>query len=218
MQAASDIMLGWERIVTIDGQTKDFYVRQLWDAKGSAEVELMEPAALETYGKICAWTLARAHARSGDAIAISSYLGRGEVFDRAMARSPRHMRTRTSGTTKRCSMRSRPAASLPSWTFDRVRLGDVVAVNGQPPIVDEQAIIVFLRQLDRALAAASRGDEQRGVWRQESAGRPGASGSGPTLSGPSAPWAAAAPPASPWPRRMNAKPTAIAAPRMGPTT
>jgi hypothetical protein len=85
MQAASDIMLGWERIVTIDGQTKDFYVRQLWDAKGSAEVELMEPAALETYGKICAWTLARAHARSGDAIAISSYLGRGEVFDRAMA-------------------------------------------------------------------------------------------------------------------------------------
>ena len=45
MQAASDIMLGWERIVTIDGQTKDFYVRQLWDAKGSAEVELMEPAA-----------------------------------------------------------------------------------------------------------------------------------------------------------------------------
>jgi hypothetical protein len=86
MQAASDIMLGWERIVTIDGQSKDFYVRQLWDAKGSAEVELMEPAALKTYGRICARTLARAHARSGDAISISSpYLGRGEVFDRAMA-------------------------------------------------------------------------------------------------------------------------------------
>jgi predicted alpha/beta hydrolase len=78
-------MLGWERIVTIDGQSKDFYVRQLWDAKGSAEVELMEPAALETYATICAWTLARAHARSGDAIAISSYLGRGEGFDSAMA-------------------------------------------------------------------------------------------------------------------------------------
>jgi uncharacterized protein (DUF2252 family) len=85
MQAASDILLGWERIVTIDGQTKDFYVRQLWDAKGSAEVELMEPAALKTYATICAWTLARAHARSGDAIAISSYLGRSEVFDSAMA-------------------------------------------------------------------------------------------------------------------------------------
>ena len=85
MQAASDIMLGWERIVTIDGQTKDFYVRQLWDAKGSAEVELMEPAALETYAKICAWTLARAHARSGDAIAISSYLGRKPSFDAAIA-------------------------------------------------------------------------------------------------------------------------------------
>jgi uncharacterized protein (DUF2252 family) len=109
MQAASDILLGWERIVTIDGQTKDFYVRQLWDAKGSAEVELMEPAALETYGTICAWTLARAHARSGDAIAISSYLGRGEASTQRWPRSPRHMPTRTSGTTKRCSRRSRPA-------------------------------------------------------------------------------------------------------------
>lgn len=84
MQAAPDIMLGWEHIVTMDGQTKDFYIRQLWDAKGSAEVELMDPQALETYGKVCGWTLARAHARSGDAIAISSYVGRGKVFDGAM--------------------------------------------------------------------------------------------------------------------------------------
>jgi uncharacterized protein (DUF2252 family) len=85
MQSASDIMLGWERIKTIDGQQRDFYIRQLWDAKGSAEVELMEPAGLEAYGRISGWTLARAHARSGDRIAVAAYLGRGDTFDRAMA-------------------------------------------------------------------------------------------------------------------------------------
>src|SRR4051812_4176914 len=85
MQAAPDIMLGWERIEAIDGETKDFYIRQLWDAKGSAEIELMNPAGLSTYGAICGWTLARAHARSGDAVAISAYLGGGDSFDRAMA-------------------------------------------------------------------------------------------------------------------------------------
>jgi Uncharacterized protein conserved in bacteria (DUF2252) len=85
MQAAADIMLGWECIEAIDGETKDFYIRQLWDAKGSAEIELMNPAALSAYGAICGWTLARAHARSGDAVAISAYLGRGDPFDRAMA-------------------------------------------------------------------------------------------------------------------------------------
>jgi uncharacterized protein (DUF2252 family) len=84
MQAAADIMLGWERIEAIDGETKDFYIRQLWDAKGSAEIELMDPAGLAAYGVICGWTLARAHARSGDAIAISAYLGRGDPFDKAM--------------------------------------------------------------------------------------------------------------------------------------
>jgi hypothetical protein len=85
MQAAPDIMLGWERIETIDGQTKDFYIRQLWDAKASAEIELMDPSGLEAYGKVCGWTLARAHARSGDRIAIAAYLGRGDSFDRALA-------------------------------------------------------------------------------------------------------------------------------------
>ena len=85
MQATSDILLGWERIVTIDGQTRDFYIRQLWDAKGSPEVELMDKRALEAYGEICGWTLARAHARSGDRIAIAAYLGNRDSFDRAMA-------------------------------------------------------------------------------------------------------------------------------------
>jgi uncharacterized protein (DUF2252 family) len=85
MQAAPDIMLGWERIVTIDGQQRDFYIRQLWDAKGSADVELMDPSTLRAYGRICGWTLARAHARSGDRVAIAAYLGSGDAFDRAMA-------------------------------------------------------------------------------------------------------------------------------------
>ena len=84
MQAAPDIMLGWERIEAIDGETKDFYIRQLWDAKGSAEIERMNPAGLNAYGAICGWTLARAHARSGDAVAISAYLGTGDRFDQAM--------------------------------------------------------------------------------------------------------------------------------------
>ncbi len=85
MQAAPDILLGWERILTIDGEEKDFYIRQLWDAKGSADVEAMDPGGLDAYGRICGWTLARAHARSGDRIAIAAYLGRGDSFDRAMA-------------------------------------------------------------------------------------------------------------------------------------
>jgi uncharacterized protein (DUF2252 family) len=85
MQAAPDIMLGWERIVAIDGETKDFYIRQLWDAKASAEIELMDASGLRAYGRVCGWTLARAHARSGDRIAIAAYLGHGDSFDRAMA-------------------------------------------------------------------------------------------------------------------------------------
>ena len=85
MQAAPDILLGWERIVTIDGEQRDFYIRQLWDSKGSAEIEVLDPAGLQAYGRICGWTLARAHARSGDRIAIAAYLGKGESFDRALA-------------------------------------------------------------------------------------------------------------------------------------
>ena len=85
MQATADILLGWERVTAIDGETKDFYIRQLWDAKGSQEIEAMNPAALIAYGVICGWTLARAHARSGDAAAIAAYVGRGDTLDRAMA-------------------------------------------------------------------------------------------------------------------------------------
>jgi len=85
MQAASDIMLGWGRVEAIDGETKDFYIRQMWDAKASAELEHMDAAGLRAYGRACGWTLARAHARSGDRVAIAAYLGSGDVFDRALA-------------------------------------------------------------------------------------------------------------------------------------
>ena len=85
MQSASDIFLGWVRTDGLDGVSRDFYVRQLWDGKGSAVVEAMDPAALTTYARLCGWTLARAHARSGDAAAIASYMGRGDQFDRAFA-------------------------------------------------------------------------------------------------------------------------------------
>jgi uncharacterized protein (DUF2252 family) len=85
MQAASDILLGWERLKAPDGMTRDFYMRQLWDWKGSAEVDNMDPNLLTIYAGMCAWTLARAHARSGDPIAISAYLGTNDVFDQAVA-------------------------------------------------------------------------------------------------------------------------------------
>jgi uncharacterized protein (DUF2252 family) len=85
VQAASDIMLGWLRTTGFDGAERDFYVRQLWDAKGSALVDVMKPSAMDIYAQVCSWTLARAHARSGDAIAIASYLGSGDAFDRALA-------------------------------------------------------------------------------------------------------------------------------------
>jgi uncharacterized protein (DUF2252 family) len=83
-QAASDQLLGWLSGPGLDGVKRDFYVRQLWDGKGSAEVEMMGPSELEIYGRLCGWTLARAHARTGDRIAIASYLGRGRTFGRAM--------------------------------------------------------------------------------------------------------------------------------------
>lgn len=86
MQPTSDIMLGWVRTTEwVDGVDRDFYVRQLWDGKGSAPVDVMDATALTSYAGLCGWALARAHARSGDPIAIAAYLGSGDGFDRAMA-------------------------------------------------------------------------------------------------------------------------------------
>jgi uncharacterized protein (DUF2252 family) len=85
LQAASDIMLGWLRTVALDGVERDFYVRQLWDWKVSANLETMTFDRMLVYARMCGWTLARAHARSGDRVAIAAYLGTTDVFDRAMA-------------------------------------------------------------------------------------------------------------------------------------
>ena len=85
LQAAGDIMLGWIRLTAPDGVSRDFYMRQLWDGKGSALVEFMDPRAMTVYAQLCGHALAKAHARSGDAIAIASYLGAGDTFDRALA-------------------------------------------------------------------------------------------------------------------------------------
>ncbi len=84
MQGASDIFLGWDRFTGDDGVTRDFYLRQLWDWKFSVDVDAMSPEAFGIYAQVCGWALARAHARSGDAIAVGSYLGAGDRFDRAM--------------------------------------------------------------------------------------------------------------------------------------
>ena len=85
VQAASDIFLGWLPAVGLDEQPRDFYVRQLWDGKLSVDVETMGHEQLRNYGRLCGWTLARAHARTGDRIAIAGYLGKSSVFEEALA-------------------------------------------------------------------------------------------------------------------------------------
>ena len=85
MQASSDIFLGWDHVHSVDGVERDYYVRQLRDWKGAAVVEAMKPATLATYSRLCATSLARAHSRSGDRIAIASYLGGSDAFDQAIA-------------------------------------------------------------------------------------------------------------------------------------
>jgi uncharacterized protein (DUF2252 family) len=85
MQAASDIFLGWLPAIGLDDQPRDFYVRQLWDGKLSVDVESMGHEQLRNYARLCGWTLARAHARSGDRVAITGYLGKSGVFDEAIA-------------------------------------------------------------------------------------------------------------------------------------
>ncbi len=85
MQASSDIFLGWVRTEGIDGQPREFYVRQLRDWKGIAVPERMKPSGMRWFGAVAGGTLARAHAKSGDRVAIASYLGRGDAFEKALA-------------------------------------------------------------------------------------------------------------------------------------
>jgi uncharacterized protein (DUF2252 family) len=84
MQASGDVLLGWVTVDGFDGQRRDFYVRQLWDGKGGAEIETMSPKRMTIYAGLCGSTLARAHARTGDPAAIAAYLGRSERFDQAI--------------------------------------------------------------------------------------------------------------------------------------
>ena len=86
MQASSDILLGWQRTNGIDGVTRDYYIRQLQDWKGSVDTDNAIPQGMKVYGELCAHTLARAHARSGDRIAMASYLGNRTTFEKALAR------------------------------------------------------------------------------------------------------------------------------------
>ena len=85
MQASSDIFLGWQRVSGLDNKARDFYVRQLRDWKFSVDIAAMVPRGLRLYGELCGLTLARAHARSGDEIAIAAYLGGSDVFENAIA-------------------------------------------------------------------------------------------------------------------------------------
>jgi hypothetical protein len=85
MQTSGDIFLGSQRVPGLDGQDLDLYVRQLLDWKGSAVIDRMRPKGMATYAAMCGWTLARAHARSGDRIAIAAYLGPSSRFDEAVA-------------------------------------------------------------------------------------------------------------------------------------
>jgi hypothetical protein len=85
MQAESDIFLGWTHVVGPDGVDRAYYVRQLKDWKFSAPIEQMIPSGMKVYARMCGWTLARAHARSGDRVALATYLGGSGKFDQAIA-------------------------------------------------------------------------------------------------------------------------------------
>ena len=154
MQAASDILLGWLPAIGMDDQERDFYVRQLWDGKRSVEIETLPPEGLEIYGRVCGWTLARAHARSGDRIAIAAYLGKGETLrsgDRRLLRAlrgPERARLRARSPTRPSRAASRwrrtsteigpgrptgvagQAAKLTGWSSRRRRVGSANACRG----------------------------------------------------------------------------------------
>ena len=119
MQATSDIFLGWLHVDSgLDERPRDFYGRQLKDWKGSAEIEQMIPKGMATYGTLCGWTLARAHARSGDRIAIASYLGNGDSFDRAILEFSKGYAEQNERDYNSSRRRSSPAGSRRRRVFD----------------------------------------------------------------------------------------------------
>ena len=116
--AASDIFLSWQRSGGLDGQEHDFYVRQLWDWKASADLSALSEAGLRAYTRACGWSLARAHARSGDRLAIAAYLGGGARFDARWRASPPRTPTRTSCDQRGWPRPSQPGRSRPSSASD----------------------------------------------------------------------------------------------------
>ena len=194
MQASSDIFLGWLHIPeSVFGQERDYYVRQLRDWKGSVAVEAMDPRALSVYGQLCAATLAHAHARSGDRIAIASYLGRRDVFDRAVlafseAYAEQNERDfaalAAGGRDGSRGRRPRALMRVPASLFDR---GDnlaggiygtilvtsvIAAADGSTEIwrslgIVEVTVIVFWLAHVYAHALAWRARQQRGVLARE---------------------------------------------------
>ena len=129
MQASSDIFLGWLRVKQspVDGQPRDLYGRQLKDWKGSAEIEQMDPERIAIYGKLCGWTLARAHARNGDRIAIASSSATVRSSTAPCSSSAARTQSRTSATTNSSSKRSTPDGSSrkPGCEFGRRRSAPV---------------------------------------------------------------------------------------------
>jgi len=115
-QAAIDVFLGWQRSQGLDGQDHDFYIRQLWDWKASIDLSRMSESGLLAYTRACGWSLARAHARSGDRLAIAAYLGAGSKFDQAIARFSRAYADQTELDYQRLA--------------DAVAMGDVAAEFG----------------------------------------------------------------------------------------
>ena len=136
MQAVSDIFLGWQPAPLPGRSPADlYYIRQLRDWKYSADIEDMKAAAMTSYGRMCGWTLARAHARTGDRIAIAAYLGGSDKFDQAVAQIRRDLRrserTRSRGTGRRCCLRTRASPNghlSPPAGPDRRRNTDTSAV------------------------------------------------------------------------------------------
>ncbi len=126
MQASSDIFLGWEQVEGLDGVQRDFYVRQLRDWKGSVDTDQMIPEGMAAYGSLCGWTLARAHARSGDRIAIAAYLG-----SRDDLRQRRRLVRRELRRPERAGLR-RARQSGGGRTYRR-RNGDLTARSCQRP-------------------------------------------------------------------------------------
>jgi Uncharacterized protein conserved in bacteria (DUF2252) len=118
MQAATDVLLGWQRTTGPDGVQRDFYVRELWDRKGSAAVELMTPRAMRLYASACGWTLARAHARSGTLSPSPPTSARARHSIARWLTSPSSMPTRTSVTTPRSRPPSPPVSSTPPPVFE----------------------------------------------------------------------------------------------------